>query len=343
MKEDRERIFRYLLQLIDRDDPGYAKKTVEAFSVSLSTVYYYAQRLIRDGKLIRDPGKKTGLSLPEKRYRFTYKTDSKLSEDRIFQTDIEPLLAGVPQNVYRIWYYCFTEMMNNAIEHSGAKVIVCRVAVNALQTRIVIADDGIGIFKNIRNYLLETTGEDVPERECAGYLLAGRFTTAKERHTGEGIFFTSHLLDRFAILSSGVVFTRSDFSETQSDLPDDRSGGTAVFMALSNTSPKRSTDVFDRFSDVETGFSKTEIPMAHLFPNGYPVSRSEARRLFGMIRDFREVTLDFTGIENVGQAFVHEFFVLLPQKKDGPTVTLKNVADPIGRMILRVKNTAPPK
>ncbi|MBP5348852.1 MAG: DUF4325 domain-containing protein [Clostridia bacterium] len=343
MKDNKERILLYLLQLIDRDDPRYAKKTVDTFSVSTSTVYNYVQRLIRDGKLIRDPEKRTGMSLPEKRVQFTYGTDAKLSEDRIFQKDIEPLLAGVPQNVYRIWYYCFTEMMNNAIEHSGAKTIACSFTENALETRIVIVDDGIGIFKNIRNYLFETTGEDVPERECAGYLLAGRFTTAKERHTGEGIFFTSHLLDRFAILSSGVVFTRSDFSDAQSDLPDDSSGGTVVYMALSNTSPKRSADVFDRFSDVETGFSKTEIPMAHLFPNGYPVSRSEARRLFGMIRDFREVTLDFTGIENVGQAFVHEFFVLLPGQNPEQTVTLKNVADPVGRMILRVKNTASPR
>lgn len=343
MKEDKERILLYLLQLIDRDDPGYAKKTVDAFTVSTSTVYNYVQRMIRDGKLVRDPGKKTGLTLPEERYSFSYATEAKLSEDRIFQADIEPLLAGLKRNVHDVWYYCFTEMMNNAIEHSGAKTIVCRAAVNALQTRIWIIDDGIGIFKNIRNYLLETTGEDVPERECGGYLLAGRFTTAKERHSGEGIFFTSHLLDQFAIWSSGIVFTRNDFFDAQFDLPDGFSGGTVVDMALSNTSPKRSADVFNRFSDVETGFSKTEIPMAHLFPNGYPVSRSEARRLFGMIRDFREVTLDFAGIENVGQAFVHEFFVLLPKENPEQTVTLKNETESVERMILRVKNTAPRK
>lgn len=341
MNENKERILRYLLQLIDRNDPQYAKKTVEAFTVPTSSVYNYVQQLLRDGELVRDPKKKSGYSLPTKRKSFSYSTDAKLSEDRIFQTDVEPLLAGVPRNVYDIWYYCFTEMMNNAIEHSGAKKISCIVLRNALETRIAILDDGIGIFRNIRNFLRETTGEDVPERECAGYLLAGRFTTAKERHSGEGIFFTSHLLDQFAIWSSGVIFTRSDFSENQLDVPIRGQNGTIVYMELSNTSSKRSVDVFNRFSDVETGFSKTEIPMAHLFPNGYPVSRSEARRLYGMIRDFREVTLDFAGIENVGQAFVHEFFVLLPRENPDQTVTLKNTSESVERMILRVKNTPP--
>lgn len=338
MKETKERILLYLLQLIDRNDPNYAKKTVEAFGVSSSTVYNYVQGLLLDKKLVRNTTSRLGLALPSTERSFFYSTSDKLSEDRIFHSDIEPLLAGYPKNVYAIWYYCFTEMMNNAIEHSDAKKIGCVVSWNALRTRIMIFDDGIGIFRNIHNYLRETTGEDVPERECAGYLLAGRFTTAKEHHSGEGIFFTSHLMDLFAICSSGIVFRRNDFSDAQFALPD-MPEGTAVCMELSNHTRKRVDEVFNRFSDVEEGFFKTEIPMAHLFPNGYPVSRSEARRLFGMIRDFREVTLDFAGIESVGQAFVHEFFVILSPRNSEQKIILKNVPDGVKRMILRVKNT----
>ena len=343
MKEDKERILLYILQLIDRDDPDYAKKTVEAFDVSLATVYNYVSQLARDGKIEKSEKLKTGYCLSAKVSSFSYSTGQTLSEDRIFQRDIEPLIADLSRNVYDVWYYCFTEMMNNAIEHAEARKITCRVSRDAIQTSITIRDDGIGIFRNIRRYLLETTGEDVPERECADYLLAGRFTTASENHSGEGIFFTSHLLDRFTILSSGVVFTRNDFSDAQRELPTGGGKGTTVYMTLSNTSPKRAADVFDRFSDAETGFSRTEIPMAHLFPNGYPVSRSEARRLSGMIRDFREVTLDFGGIADVGQAFVHEFFVVLAKDHPEQTVTLVNVPESVSKMISRVKNTKPPR
>ena len=339
MKENKERILLYLMQLIDRNEADYAKKTVAAFSVSSSTVYNYVNELLRKGELVREPKRECGLLLPSDNHTFLYSTEKPLSEDRIFGSDISPLLAALPKNVYQIWSYCFTEMMNNAIEHSEAKIILCKVETNRLQTKIAIIDNGIGIFRNIRNYLLKTTGEDVPEGECAGYLLAGRFTTAKEHHSGEGIFFTSHLLDRFSIHSSGIVFKRDDFSDVQQDFPSEEAGGTGVFMALSNQSPKTAEEVFNRFANAENGFYKTEIPMAHLFPSGYPVSRSEARRLYGMIGKFEEVTLDFSNIDMIGQAFAHELFIVLAQKTQGQTIVLKNLPERVAAMILRVKNT----
>ena len=339
MKEDKERILIYLLQLIDRDDMDYAKKTVKAFPVSTSTVYNYVAKMIKNGDLARDPKRKTGLLLPSRHHTFSYCTDKPLSEDRVFLSSIKPLISALPKNVYEIWNYCFTEMMNNAIEHSSAKKITCEVEINRLETKIAIVDDGIGIFKNIRDYLLATTGEDVPEEECPGYLFAGRFTTAKERHSGEGVFFTSHLLDQLIIVSSGIVFSRNDFTDVQRVFTIKKMRGTAVYMALSNTSAKTAEEVFSRFSDADNGFNKTEIPMAHLFPNGYPVSRSEARRLFGMIQKFQDVTLDFANVENVGQAFVHEFFLILSPQNPNVTITLQNVSDKVAAMISRVKNT----
>ena len=293
--------------------------------------------MLKESKLIKDDGKKTKLSLPSKKYSFNYSNDGKLFEDRIYRRDVAPILTDLPANVKDIWYYSFTEMMNNAIEHSSAKNISCEVDVNALYTRITIVDDGIGIFRNIQKYLLEKTEEDVPENECVSYLFAGRFTTAEKLHSGEGIFFTSHMLDLFAILSSGVVFTRNDFSDLQFKSELDHGQGTTVVMRLSNNSPKLSEDVFRRFSDAENGFNKTEIPMGHLFPNGYPVSRSEARRLAGMVKAFETVTLDFKGIEKIGQAFVHEFFIVL--KNDAQTVVLSNVSEAVNQTIMRVKNT----
>ena len=339
MKEDKERIILYLLQLIDRDDADYAKKTATSFPISQSTVYNYVNRMVEKGELVRDKQRKTGLALSSTHHAFTYSTEQPLSEDRIFLSEISPLLSTLPKNVYNIWNYCFTEMMNNAIEHSEAKEISCEVKINKLATKIVILDNGIGIFRNIRDYLLRATGEDVPEKECPGYLFAGRFTTAKERHSGEGVFFTSHLLDQLMIISSGIVFSRNDFTDIQRSFPIKQMRGTAVYMALSNNSTKTTEEVFDRFSDAESGFNKTEIPMAHLFPNGYPVSRSEARRLFGMITKFHEVTLDFANLENIGQAFVHEFFLILCPQRTDLTISMKNVSSRVGTMISRVKNT----
>ena len=58
-----------------------------------------------------------------------------------------------------------------------------------------------------------------------------------------------------------------------------------------------------------------------------------------MIRKFREVTLDFTNIEMVGQAFVLEFFLILPPQNPEQKITLQNVPPRVSATIARVKNT----
>ena len=81
--------------------------------------------------------------------KFTYQNDGTLGEDKIFRADVAPLLKAYEKNVFSAWQYAFTEMMNNAIEHSLASKIEVTFETNALKTNILIYDNGIGIFKNI--------------------------------------------------------------------------------------------------------------------------------------------------------------------------------------------------
>ena len=48
--------------------------------------------------------------------------------------------------------YSFTEMFNNAIEHSESEKISCYVECNYIETTILIMDYGVGIFKKIQDY-----------------------------------------------------------------------------------------------------------------------------------------------------------------------------------------------
>ena len=59
-------------------------------------------------------------------------------------------LGQLPQNVTGIWHYAFTEMFNNALEHSEGTSIGVDFTKTAASTELVIFDDGIGIFKKIQ-------------------------------------------------------------------------------------------------------------------------------------------------------------------------------------------------
>ncbi len=338
MNDKKQKIIRYILEHIESEDKKYVEKAVQSFEVSKSTVYNYVKELEQDGVIVKN---KPGFSYKLVRNPFYFKYDITpgMSEDRIFDRDIEPVLKEVGKEALTIWRYAFCEMMNNVLEHSKAESVYVKITKNALNTRILIDDNGIGIFKNIQNFMKSEKNEEITLEECASLLLAGKFTTAKENHSGEGIFFTSLVMDNFFIASDGHYFFRDSFSSKMK--PDDCfSGGTCVIMSLENNSRKKLRKVFDMFSDTEEGFFRTQIPMVHMFPSGFPVSRSEARRLCEMIKSFKEVTLDFRDVDDIGQAFAHELFVLWQKRNPNIKLTVINANDNVDFMIKRAIRTA---
>ena len=338
MSGTKEQILQYMLKLIAAADTKLVAKTLEAFKgvISKSTVYNYLGEMCENGIIKKSD---SAYILATQEHSFSYQNDGTLGEDRIFSRDIEPIFSSLPKSVFSAWRYAFTEMMNNAIEHSEAtKINVC-VLKNALKTAIIIADNGKGIFNNIRDYVKAEKGEDLTLKECAALLFAGKFTTAKSMHSGEGIFFTSHLMDSFKIVSDGIIFTRDNFDDKNLETDSFKHNSTTVVMELYNNSNKTTREVFNRFSDIDEGFIKTHIPIAHIFSGTGPVSRSEARRLGELISKFKEVELDFTNVEEVGQAFTHELFIVWQRNNPEVKLNVINTGDDVDFMIRRVINT----
>ena len=333
-KENKEQIIGYILKLLSANDKELIKKTTEAFEISKSTVYNYIKELCREGVLKKEG---TAYAIVSQSQAFAYENNN-LDEGRIFEKDIAPIFKGLEKNVFSIWRYAFTEMMNNAIEHSLSKNIVVAVFTNPLESTVIISDNGVGIFKNIQDYMKKEHNQEISLDECATLLFAGKFTTAKAMHSGEGIFFTSHLMDSFFIFSDDVLFSRNNFSDKKIN-GIEKTGNTIVWMSLNNHTKKTTKEVFDRFSNVDDGFIKTQIPIAHIFPYGSPVSRSEGRRLGELILKFKEVDLDFTGVEEVGQAFCHELFVVWQGRNPQISLNVLNASIDVSNMIKRVKNT----
>lgn len=336
--ELKNKIWLYMLEHIDDDDKELVNKTVAAFDISRTTAYNYLRQMIDKELVFKDDKAACNYKLKETVSSHVYKTSSFLEEDRIFSEDIFPLIKDLPKNVREIHRYAFTEIMNNAIEHSNAEIIMVSVFENYLNTRVLIMDNGIGIFRKIQLFF-EEKGEKISLEEAVDSLFPGKLTTAKSNHSGEGIFFSSRACDSFTIYSDNMIFSHDIFSEEKSGDIQLMDKGTCVLMELANNSTKQLKDVFNMFTDSERGFFKTSIPISHVFSNGYPVSRSEARRLAASISNFEEVVLDFKDVESVGQAFAHELFVVFQNANPAIKIATENLQDDVARMINRVKNT----
>lgn len=259
----------------------------------------------------------------------------------IYDQYVRDVIREMPDHVVQIWQYSFMEMMNNAIDHSEAELVGLGIIQDYMNTTIMIIDNGIGIFRKIKEYYKFNTLDD-----AINELFKGKLTTDKERHSGEGIFFTSRVLDQFALLSDGKVFTHDKFEEKKRNLMDipelakwkDRNG-TTVLMTLSNFSKKSIKEVFDMFSDDDGGFVRTNIPVKNIFES-YPVSRSQAKRLCHRFEKFKEIELDFEGIEEIGQGFAHEIFVVFQGQHPEVSLIPLHMSSDVAKMVRHVKNTS---
>ena len=65
------------------------------------------------------------------------------------------------------------------------------------------------------------------------------------------------------------------------------------------------------------------IPIREVCPYGEPIARSQARRILFRLEEFKEVELDLTVIEFMGQGFADEIFRVFQNKH--PDIVLKAI------------------
>jgi len=90
------------------------------------------------------------------------------------------------------------------------------------------------------------------------------------------------------------------------------------------------------YSDVDGGLTITQIPIKYVSDTGYPVSRSQAKRLYNGFDKFEKVILDFSGVSDIGQGFAHELFNVFRKKNPQIEIECINTNDNIDKMIKHV-------
>ncbi len=265
---------------------------------------------------------------------FVYSIKPGLGEDKIWREDLRPFLQGLNKNVLDICQYGVTEMVNNAIEHSGGTQLNVHLRHTQDSIEFGVVDDGMGLFKKIQNEL----GLDDPLHVMLE-LSKGKLTTDPARHTGEGIFFTTRAFDEVALQSGGLRFLHTE--ETGDWLIEDGKvvAGTDVRLRISPQSDRILREVFNRFTTGDDyGFTKTRVPVSLAkYGDENLVSRSQARRLLARFERFREVILDFEGVEEIGQAFADEIFRVFRNQHPEILLVVVNANERVSRMIGRAE------
>lgn len=333
-----EDIRRYILAHVEKHPADIARVTAEHFEITRQAANKHLQRLTSVGSLAETGHTRNRRYklCPLSEWKKAYQITPELAEDLVWTNDIKAVIGQLPENVLDIWHYGFTEMFNNAIDHSEGSRILIHIRKTAANTEMVIYDDGVGIFKKIQKAM-----NLLDERHAILELAKGKLTTDPKRHSGEGIFFTSRMFDRFDIRSGEVYFNHQVGQPEDWILERDNfAEGTSVWMEINNHTARTTKKVFDLYSSGDDyGFNKTVVPVQLAqYGNDKLISRSQAKRVLARVELFKIVIFDFDRVPTIGQAFADEIFRVFALKH--PEIQLMTIKanSAVKRMIERAKS-----
>jgi anti-sigma regulatory factor (Ser/Thr protein kinase) len=328
-----------ILQLAKRQGNLKSGDLVPILKISRQAVAKHLKQLVDQGELT-----KTG-STREATYRLKGKKEDSasniltlvkklkgLQEDQVFE-EVQVRLGlkqHLSQNVHSIASYAFTEMLNNAIDHSGSVQARIEIKIEKGVFHFSIEDAGIGIFENVRKgFRLEN------EIEAAHHVFKGKQTTMPSHHSGQGIFFTSRIADVFSVrshqLEAVVDNEKQDFMIKDSR----KKAGTVVQFSIKARSKKSLQTLFQEYANEDFEFDKNTVRVQLVGTE--LVSRSQAKRFLLGLEKFQRILLDFENVKGIGQAFADEIFRVFPKQHPGIQIDFINANSPIQFMIARAR------
>ncbi len=252
-------------------------------------------------------------------------------------------LYELPENVKSIFAFAFSEMFNNAIEHSISQYIALEITLRNDTLIFSIDDNGVGAFRNIQK-----KRKLANELEAVQDLLKGKTTTMPKSHSGEGIFFTSKAGNVFMLESFGLqLLIEPTKNNIQIKNIVRKKRGTRVTFQIDIHSKIHLTDIFRKYTNLsessDYGFDKTEIRVKLFTSSGVHISRSQARRILSGLDAFQIILLDFENVPVVGQAFADEIYRVFKNLHPHIVIQEEHMSEGVRFMIERAKNEAKKK
>ena len=341
-----------ILQIIKQKGRITSREITARIGVSRQYVNVVISDLIANKQIIKLGGTRnafyvsaeyvqTHLDILPSTFKKKYKNVS-LEEHQVLMELEEkfPRISNIPENIKSIFIFAFSEMFNNAIEHSESKIISVEVSLRNNSLSFIVEDSGIGIFRNImKKRGLHSVVEAIQD------LLKGKTTTMPKSLSGEGIFFTSKASDLFMLNSFGYQLSIQTLLGDVKVKPISVSKrGTRVSFEISTNSNLHLNNVFKKYTNLagtgDYGFDKTEIRVKLFTAGGVHISRSQARRILVGLEKFRIVLFDYEKVPMVGQAFADEIYRVFQKLHPDIRLENENMSEGVRFMVERARNEA---
>lgn len=245
-------------------------------------------------------------------------------------------LQDISEHAENILYFAFTEMLNNAIDHSKSGIGYVKIWLEDGLLKFVVRDNGIGVFNNVM------AKKKLPNEVSAiQELIKGKLTTAARRHSGEGIFWTSKIADVFRLESYDYTLIVDNRIDDYTILKNDEPViGTTVYFEVAKNTDKSLQKLFREYTfDKEHLTLDTTVIPINLYQEGdIWISRSQAKKVLAGLARYKKIIFNFAGVNVIGQAFADEIFRVF--NIEHPEIELEpiNMSESVRLMVERARN-----
>ena len=262
-----------------------------------------------------------------------------LHEDEVWSEirKIPSFIESLSEQAETSLHFAFTEMLNNAIDHSNSGTVSIKLEFIKEDVTFSIRDFGIGAFNSLM------AKKKYPDALMAiQELVKGKNTSDPVHHSGEGIFWTSKIADYFELKSYDYSLIVDNIINDYTIIPlDNPLLGTEVIFKIRKDSQKSIRELFHQFSFDKTKLTldTTTIPIKLYDLGGVWISRSQAKKLLIGLEKYKKIIFDFSGVDLIGQSFADEIFRVY--QNSHPKIILEpiNMNDTIAILVNDARNS----
>ncbi len=305
------------------------RNVAAATGSSRQAVHAQLRAMVAAGELVTEgAGRSVRYRGVHPRRRFRYRLEG-LVEDRVWD-DISaevPEMADLPEIADRALHTAIIELVDNAISHSNGRHV--EVSFRKAHDRLIleVVDDGEGIFDHLAH-----ENELADGMEALRQLTKGKLTSMPAEHSGEGIFLLARIADFFEVESGGLVWMVDNEIDDVGIASTQVQPGTRVRFEIDVAT---TTSLESVFAEASEGFelARRRVVVKLFETANRFLSRSEAKKLLEGLERFRNVVLDFKGVEAVGQGFVDEMFRVWASRHPNTRLDPINMVPPIAFIV----------
>ena len=180
--------------------------------------------------------------------------------------DVVKTLKNSPDielGVLQLLSYCFYEILDNVLTHSGKKTgtVIMHYEASRSTVKILVVDDGMGIHQSLSE---NEAYKDVSESEAIRLSLKNKVTDGKGM--GYGLYSTTCLIRNVGIqmeIHSGQHLLRTD-GETEEVIEAPMWQGTIIYFELHTDKEIDPNSILENRTDAEAQFNETFIDTSDL-------------------------------------------------------------------------------